>query len=166
VSGAKPRIVSGGQTGADRAALDAALDAGTPCGGWCPRGRRAEDGVIPRHYPLTEIDSPHYPDRTLRNVQDSDATVILSFGALTGGSAATSRFCREAGRPCLVIDANHASTAQAARFISQFIAEHEVETLNVAGPRASGQPAIHDYVYAALSTLLRGGARSDRRSGT
>jgi hypothetical protein len=166
MSAAPLRIVSGGQTGADRAALDAALDAGTPCGGWCPQGRRAEDGAVPSRYPLFELTSPYYPDRTLRNVQDSDATVILSFGALTGGSAATARCCETERRPCLVIDANDATPAQAAGLIAELVTAHGVKTLNVAGPRASGQPAIYDYVYAAIRAVLREGASTERRSGT
>jgi hypothetical protein len=166
VRGALLKIVSGGQTGADRAALDAALTAGTPCGGWCPRGRRAEDGVIPQRYPLAELVSPHYPDRTLRNVQESDATVILAFGALTGGSAATARCCRDEGKPCLVIDAGGTTIAQAAGLIADFIADRNVEILNVAGPRASGQPEIHDYVYATLGAVLRDTAGARRHSAT
>ena len=76
------QIISGGQTGVDRAALDVALDAGLPCGGWCPRGRRAEDGPIVAQYPLMETDSPDYQMRTRRNVEDADATLILTLGPL------------------------------------------------------------------------------------
>ena len=83
------KIVSGGQTGVDRAALDVALKVGIPCGGWCPKGRKAEDGAIPDRYPLTETSSASYPVRTEKNVNDSDGTLILKVGPVTGGTART-----------------------------------------------------------------------------
>jgi len=150
-------LISGGQTGADRAALDAALDAGFPCGGWCPRGRLAEDGPLPARYPLRELDSPKYRDRTRRNVLDSDATVIIAFGDLTGGSALTRQFAEESGRPVLVIDAGEVSVDEAATQLRAFIEDCAVQELNVAGPRASGQPDIYRYVYRMVATLLRAG---------
>jgi hypothetical protein len=148
------RIISGGQTGADRAALDAALDAGFPCGGWCPRGRRAEDGPLPARYPLRELDSPNYRDRTHRNVLDSDATAIIAFGPLTGGSALTRDFAEQAGKPVLVIDADAHTADEAAERLHVFVEDNSVETLNAAGPRASGQPDIYAFVYGVVGKVL------------
>jgi hypothetical protein len=150
------RIVCGGQTGADRAALDAALEAGVDCGGWCPVGRKAEDGVIPARYPVTELpDGGGYDERTIRNVLDSDATVILSFGAPEGGSETTRGAAIGAGRPLLVIDARHASPRRAAEQIAEFAQSHSIRTLNVAGPRASEQPLIGRFVHDAIAMALR-----------
>ena len=91
--------MSGGQTGVDRAALDIALEGGIDCGGWCPRGRRAEDGVIPLCYPLTECESKQYRVRTERNVLDSDATLIIKHGRLIGGSALTAQLANNINDP-------------------------------------------------------------------
>ncbi|PSQ85488.1 MAG: molybdenum cofactor carrier, partial [Bacteroidetes bacterium QH_2_63_10] len=83
------KIISGGQTGVDRAALDAALAFNVPVGGWCPKGRRAEDGQIPDRYPLEETPSEAYEQRTAWNVRDSDGTLIITDGSLEGGTALT-----------------------------------------------------------------------------
>ena len=98
------RILSGGQTGVDRAALDVALELGLPCGGWCPKGRRAEDGPIPSHYPLTETPWDGYPQRTEWNVRDSDGTLILTEGEPDRGTALTRELAARHGKPCLVLD--------------------------------------------------------------
>src|SRR5690349_17048960 len=98
-------IISGGQTGADRAALDVALSLNVACGGWCPADRRAEDGPIAAKYPLMPLPRGGYRQRTRKNVQDSDGTAIFAFGKLTGGSKATADDCDLFHRPCLVIDA-------------------------------------------------------------
>ncbi len=148
------RIVSGGQTGVDRAALDAALAAGAPCGGWCPGGRLAEDGPIDARYPLTEIPGAGYIERTRANVADSDGTVILYGGPLEGGSLQTQRFCLDLGKPCLTIARETFSETQAAAEIAHFVANHHVRTLNVAGPRASKQPQIYAYARAVVAQLL------------
>src|SRR5947209_12411896 len=97
------KIVSGGQTGVDRAALDVALELGLPCGGWCPKGRLAEDGVVPDRYPLDEAPTASYPERTRLNVRDSDATLVLSWGAPQGGTLLTVRACQGQGKPHLVL---------------------------------------------------------------
>lgn len=128
------RIVSGGQTGVDRAALDVALRLGIPCGGWCPRGRRAEDGRIPERYPLHETPSADYAQRTEWNVRDSDATLILYRGRLTGGSALTSRLAAKYRRPCLEIDLASPLEAGAIR---AWLRGNGVRVVNVAGPRAT-----------------------------
>lgn len=97
------KIVSGGQTGVDRAALDAGLTSGIAVGGWCPAGRRAEDGMIPERYPLLELDSPEYAARTEKNVVDSDATLVLNFGVLADGTALTVQLARKHRKPLHVV---------------------------------------------------------------
>src|SRR3989304_5681242 len=98
------QIVTGGQTGVDRGALDAAIARGIPHGGWCPQGRLAEDGRIPDLYQIQENDSPDYTIRTERNVLDSDATLILCRGPLSGGTLLTFHFAKQHQKPCLVVD--------------------------------------------------------------
>ncbi len=148
------RIISGGQTGVDRAALDAALDAGAPCGGWCPGGRMAEDGPLPARYPLTEIPGSGYIERTRANVADSDGTVILHGEKLEGGTLQTRLFCDELGKPCLVLAREKTDIAGAAAAIADFVSRHGICSLNVAGPRASKQPQIYDWAHAVISRLL------------
>lgn len=147
-------IISGGQTGVDRAALDAALEAGVPCGGWCPEGRTAEDGPLPARYPLKELPNGGYIERTRANVLDSDATAIFYSGVLEGGTANTVDFCIVHGRPYLLIDSEQQSIADAAGMLAGFVAKKQVAALNIAGPRASKQPAIYDYAHAVLKKLL------------
>ena len=145
------KIVSGAQTGVDRAALDVALDLGFACGGWVPRGRLAEDGRVPHRYPVREIPSRGYAQRTVRNVRDSDATLILTRGSPTGGTALTLRTAEELGRPCLVADlAADASPST----VQAWLRERRVRVLNVAGPRESTAPGIHDEAAAFLRALL------------
>ena len=156
------RIVSGGQTGVDRAALDAALDAGVDCGGWCPDGRAAEDGVIPAQYPVVPLpDGGGYEQRTVRNVRDSDGTVILSFGPPQGGSKTTLDAALAADRPVLVVDARTTSQQAAAEQIAEFAQAHSIRTLNVAGPRHSEQPLIADWARDAVAMALRLLTRTD-----
>lgn len=148
------KIVSGGQTGADRAALDWAIDRGVEHGGWCPRGRRAEDGVIPARYRLTETPSESYEQRTEWNVRDSDGTAILTLSAaLTGGSRATAEFARTLGRPCLHLAREAEGEAAAAR-LRRFVDEHRIRVLNVAGPRAAGEPGVGAFVRRTLEAAL------------
>ena len=155
--------MSGGQTGVDRGALDAALAAGVDCGGWCPAGCIAEDGTIDSRYPLTPLPSGGYPQRTRQNVQDSDATAILYFGSLAGGTALTAEFCKQYARPCLQIDAAATVPAAAAANIADFIRMHDVRVLNVAGPRASKEPTAHAYAQETIRLLLETDAVNHRR---
>lgn len=148
------KIISGGQTGVDRAALDVALKRKIPCGGWCPQGRRDELGRIPERYPLREVPGGGFDERTRENVIASDGTVIFCHGTLTGGSRYTEQCCREQGRPCLLISEQQISAEAAARLISDFVREHGVEVLNVAGPRLSEWPAGYDYCFRVLELFL------------
>ncbi len=142
------KIVSGGQTGADRAALDWAIANNVAHGGWCPAGRRAEDGVIAGRYLLTETPSDAYEQRTKWNIRDSDATLIISPATvLTGGSKATFDHAVALGRPCLHLHSGNASGAT----IRAFVERHRVKVLNVAGPRESHQPGIAAYVIKLLT---------------
>ena len=153
-------IVSGAQTGVDRAALDAALTRGQPCGGWCPQGRLAEDGVIDARYPVTELEGGGYVERTERNVRDTDGTVIIHFGRLEGGTRATQEFCTALGKPCLLLDAERLDAAEAAARIAEFASGFAARRLNFAGPRASGAPGAYEYALAAVGEFL------DRRIAT
>jgi predicted Rossmann fold nucleotide-binding protein DprA/Smf involved in DNA uptake len=126
------KIISGGQTGVDRAALDVALETGIPRGGWCPQGRKAEDGRIPDHYPLQEASSPDYPLRTRLNVEDSDGTLVITLGSPKGGTALTLKLAKKLGKPFLLVDlAGRADPAE----VRQWIQKNQIRILNVAGPR-------------------------------
>ncbi len=146
------KVISGGQTGVDRAALDAALECGLEIGGWCPRERRAEDGVIPTRYPLRETPKRHYAQRTEWNVRDSDATLILCRGELRGGTARTRDYAQAAGKPCRVVDLNQPPDVRA---VLDWLDMQCVETLNVAGPRESQAPGTYEEARAYLLTLFR-----------
>jgi hypothetical protein len=149
------KIISGGQSGVDRGALDAALAAGFPCGGWCPAGRVAEDGAIALRYPLTEMPSGGYSERTVKNVTDSDATFVIYFAELQGGTEQTVLQCVRQRKPYKLVDATEIGATRAAELVRQFIAEHDVSVLNVAGPRQSHAPAAHEYAVRAIGHLLR-----------
>lgn len=149
------KIVSGGQTGVDRAALDAALDRGLPCGGWCPRGRRAEDGPIPARYPLIETPTVDYAERTRWNVRDSDGTLILTRGDMIGGTRLTAEFAASLTRPLLVIDlAAQDEDAVVIARIRDWIERSGICILNVAGPRECGCPGIHGQAGRLIGLLL------------
>ncbi len=148
-------LLSGGQTGVDRGALDAALALGVRCGGWCPEGRVAEDGVIPARYPLTPLPGADYAARTRRNVLDSDGTVILLFGPPVGGTKTTLECCLEHGKPHLLVDATRLFCAAAAERIAAFAASLPRGLLNMAGPRASQAPAAYGYAFETVCCLIR-----------
>jgi hypothetical protein len=149
------KIVTGGQTGVDRAALDVALELHIPCGGWCPKDRRAEDGTIPDQYPLQESPTTNYAERTALNVRDSDGTLILSRGALRGGTALTKTFAERYRRPYLVVDLRSAES----QTVIDWLHEHSIKVLNIAGPRESSQPGIAQAVGEFLRSLFRDKSR-------
>ena len=136
----------------DRAALDIALKLNIPCGGWCPKDRLAEDGVIPARYPLTETESRKYDKRTKRNVQDADGTLILHRGPLDGGTDYTSQVAKRIEKPCLAVDL--AEPVERNKIIA-WLQEHDVNTLNVAGPRESKCPGIQQQAGMWLRTLFQ-----------
>jgi hypothetical protein len=148
------KIVSGGQTGVDRAALGVALRHGIESGGWCPTGRLDEFGRIPDRYPVKELENGGFTERTLQNVKDSDGTVIIYPGKLSGGTEQTLHFCVEQRRPHKLIDASKISVEKAARMIADFVCENNIDILNVAGPRASEWPRGYDYASRALDIFM------------
>lgn len=148
------KIISGGQTGADQAALDVAIKLGISHGGWIPKGRLTENGMLDDKYHLKEMETASYNTRTEQNVIDSDGTLIISHGKLTGGSEYTRDMALRHGRPCLHIDLNKTESSQAARQIKHWLAEHEMEVLNVAGPRASKDTAIYRSATDVLEKAL------------
>jgi hypothetical protein len=149
------KIVSGGQTGVDRAALDVALELGLPCGGWCPKGRRAEDGCIDERYPLQETPWEGYPQRTEWNVRDSDGTLILTCGEADRGTALTVELAQRKKKPRLVVDVGGEVDVKAIRTWAE---ENGIRVLNVAGPRESSSPGIHDRAAEVMRQLLQGEA--------
>ena len=148
------KIVSGGQTGADRAALDVAIKLGIPHGGWIAKGRLAEDGPLSSLYQLKEMSSASLADRTEQNVTDSDGTLIISYGKLSGGSLYTLEMTLKHGRPCLHVNLDIIYAFNAARDISSWIAKNKIETLNVAGPRISKDPEIYKAVFDILEAAV------------
>ncbi|MBF0446440.1 MAG: putative molybdenum carrier protein [Magnetococcales bacterium] len=147
------KIISGGQTGVDRAALDFASQSGLKSGGWCPKGRLALDGPIPDQYPLKETTTSYYPQRTELNIQDSDATLIISRGVLQGGTALTHRLTKKLGKPCLILDLDYVAMNKEAALETLFtwLGQNTVNTLNIAGPRESDNGGIYD---STLNFLL------------
>jgi hypothetical protein len=148
------KIISGGQTGVDRAALDVALRHGIECGGWCPAERLDEFGRIPDHYPVQQLQGASSTERTLQNVKDSDGTVVIHPEELRGGTEQTVRFCVELKRPHQLIDASKISAEDAAKLIADFVRKNKIEILNVAGPRQSEWTEGYDYAYCALDIFL------------
>lgn len=156
------KIVSGGQTGVDRAALDAALAAGLPCGGWCPKGRKAEDGAIPEKYPLKETKSDDYDERTELNVEDSDATLVLNWGAAFGGTRFAIAVARKLSKPCLAVDLE---TGEGIKAIGDWLQGAKPRVLNVAGPRASAFPKAYAKALRVVSALIRSNGAPREKTG-
>jgi hypothetical protein len=171
------KVVSGGQTGVDRGALDAALVAGFPCGGWCPPDREAEDGPIAARYPLTPLPgedigelriqqsgasaartarqvAERYRARTLKNVQDSDGTVILCSGTLSGGTLLTQKLCVREKKPLIVVDSKRMTALRAADCVCRFVEETDIQVLNVAGPKLSGWPQGYAFSLRVIGEVI------------
>jgi len=149
------KVISGGQTGVDRAALDVALTHGIECGGWCPAGRLDEFGKIPDRYPIQELHDGGFTERTFQNVKDSDGTVVIYPRELAGGTEQTVRFCVELQRPHELIDASKLSSEVAAKLITDFVRKDKIGILNVAGPRQSEWTEGYDYAFRVLNAFLR-----------
>jgi hypothetical protein len=149
------KIISGGQTGVDRAALDVALKRGIDCGGWCPGGRLDEFGRIPDRYPVKELEHGSFAERTLQNVRNSDGSLIIYLEQLRGGTQFTLQCCRELKRPHKLIGAEKKSAEEAAKSIVDFVCERKIDILNVAGPRQSEWPGGYDYAFRVLEIFLR-----------
>ncbi len=162
-------IVSGGQTGVDRAALDIAMERGIPHGGWCPRGRLAEDGQVPLHYGLQETDSSEYRVRTERNVIDSSATLVLYSAKISGGTRLTLKFAREHRRPWLSIDLSRTDWAAELNRARMWLNDCRPTVLNVAGPRESSVAGVGGRAAGFLRELFgpmpAAGGRADRKTG-
>ena len=155
------KIVSGGQTGVDRAALDFALKKGIPCGGWCPKGRKAEDGSIPTVYPLFETTTAEYRERTRMNIIDSDGTLIITRSRFFDrGTALTHRLCEQYSKPCLVIDLSQSHRQQIEEF-STWIRNAKIKILNIAGPRESALAGIYQATVLFLEEVGQEGPEEE-----
>jgi predicted Rossmann fold nucleotide-binding protein DprA/Smf involved in DNA uptake len=147
------KIVSGGQTGADRAGLDAAMKAGLPVGGYCPKGRLAEDGTVPEHYPLVEMTKGGYSARTELNVVESDGTVVFNIGKLTGGTRLTVECARKHNKPHIVIQLD--VDKPDVTILAEWIDSNNIMVLNVAGPRESKTPGVHRLTCKYLEEFFK-----------
>ena len=147
------KIISGGQTGADRAALDVAIKLGIPHSGWIPKGRKTEDGPLPERYNLQEMPTASYSKRTEKNVLESDGTLILTHDKLSGGSKLTKTYADKHGRPCLHINLIETMAYKALPEIVDWISDNRIKVLNVAGPKASEEPSIYEATYNVLNAV-------------
>ena len=145
------KLISGGQTGVDRAALDVALELQIPCGGWCPRGRLSEDGTVPDRYPLKETSTDLYEERTRFNVRDSDGSLVLVWGEPTGGTAYTIESALNFGKPVWIVDLKTETELQP---VLDWLDRNFIFVLNVAGPRESGAPGIYEKSREFLRRVL------------
>jgi len=145
------KIISGGQTGVDRAALDVALELGISCGGFCPKGIKSEGGTIPEKYPLTETQTDHYPERTELNVKAGDGTLILIADKADRGTQLTIDLCKRHNKPCLVVNLND---EKAHVDVISWLEKNNILVLNIAGNRESISPGIHEKAYRFLLETL------------
>ena len=159
------KIISGGQTGVDQAALDAAINLAVAHGGWIPKGRITESGPLPEKYKLKETRSSSYADRTAKNVQDADGTLIIARGLLTGGTEYTREIAIKHKRPWLHIDLSQMAAFQATITINQWILQNKIEILNVAGPRASKDPAVYQEALNIIESAYYLGLAETNMSG-
>lgn len=148
------KIISGGQTGADQGALDAAIALGVEHGGWIPKGRKTEIGPLPKKYHLKEMVSPSYPKRTEKNVLDSQGTLILTNGRLTGGSSLTKKYAVQHGLPWLHVNLDKVAIPEAIDMVKCWVKENRIKALNVAGSRESKSPGIHDSTHSIILGVL------------
>lgn len=155
------RLLSGGQTGVDRAALDAAMALDVLCGGWCPKGRLAEDGPIDPRYPLQETPVTDYDERTRRNVRDADATMVLARGEPAGGTAYTMRAAEELGVPYCLVDLD---VGVAVEDVVDWLEDWDARTVNVAGPRESSSPGVYALAHDFLTELVVAAQRREART--
>lgn len=147
------KIISGGQTGADRAGLDVAIRHDFPHGGWCPKGRKAEDGFIGAQYQLTETPSTNYLQRTEWNVRDTDGTIVFTVAKeITGGSMRTVDFAKKHNKPCLHV--SKADSNKPESVVTDFITQHDIKLLNIAGSRESKEPGINEWAKGVLDRAL------------
>ena len=149
------KIISGGQAGADRAALDYAIEFNIPYGGWVPKGRKTEDGTLPDKYKLQEMPTSDYSKRTEKNILAADGTLIVSYGRLTGGSALTQFLSEKRNKPFIHVDFNRVSIDEASKAVRIWLEKNQIETLNVAGPRARKDPAIYEATRRLLEAVFR-----------
>lgn len=145
------KIISGGQTGVDRAALDVAMELGVRCGGWCPAGRHADDGPIPARYPLQETADIDHTVRTESNVRHSDATLIVYRGDLHGGTAYAVEMARHLGRPVLAIDVEEPPDIEK---ITDWLRSAQVRTLHIGGPRESSRAGIYNQARSLITRII------------
>lgn len=149
------KIISGGQTGADRGGLDAAIALDIPHGGWCPKDRRSESGPIPLVYDLTETKVSDYTDRTEKNILGSDGTIVFTNGSLTRGSSSTINLAQTHRKPCLYIDFSTTDHLTALTKCKDWIHKHNIAIINIAGSRESSSPGLQERVKDFLLLLLK-----------
>lgn len=145
------KIISGGQTGVDRAALDAAMANGIACGGWCPSGRHADDGPIPDRYPLQETADMDHTVRTENNVRDSDGTIVMYRGLLQGGTAYAALMAEHLKRPVLALNLDEAPDPES---IAEWLEQHRIRVLHIGGQREAGNPGIYKAARQLVGEII------------